>query len=154
MEAGRGKAGGDGERKGKPFLPSEQAAAASLARGVPPRAPRPWGSASPLDYKRIQESDLAHPYRFRNEETRGGITCSRSTQGGARLPFSGGRSFLVHQMRTRGPVVPGESTNLSSVRNHYVYQPRDFELNTSPQLAYFLVCKKTVITLTPPSLSC
>lgn len=41
MEAGRGKAGGDGERKGKPFLPSKQAAAASLARGVLPRAPSP-----------------------------------------------------------------------------------------------------------------
>lgn len=40
-EAGRRKAGGVGERKGKPFLPSAQAAAVSPPHGVPPGSPRP-----------------------------------------------------------------------------------------------------------------
>lgn len=74
MEAGREKAGRDGERKGKPFLPSEQAAVASLTPGVLPRDLRPWGSASLLDSMRIQESELAHPHRFTNEETRGRLS--------------------------------------------------------------------------------
>lgn len=82
VEAGRAEAGGDGEPKGEPLLPSAQTVAVSLPRGVPscPPHPRPWRSANPL----------VHSHRFGNEETREEslVQGPRVSPGGARLPVS------------------------------------------------------------------
>ena len=73
-----GEAGGDGERKGKHFFPLQQAAAASLLRGVPPRALRPPGVSQLLRVKGNKESRSSTPtptpIGLRPEETWGGVT--------------------------------------------------------------------------------
>ena len=72
--------GGGGWRrwgaKGETFSSLRQAAAASLLRGVPPRAPRPPGVSQLLGVKGNKESrwSTPTPVDLRPEETWGGVT--------------------------------------------------------------------------------
>lgn len=130
MEAGRGQPG-DGERNGKHFLPTAQAAVPrSLGRrgrrregreGCPTQADQPFrGQPAPWIPRECRSTCMGLGTRKRGEAKQG-----------PRLPVSA-NPLPCPLNEHLGSAVPGESTDLSSVRNPNVCQPYDSGPDTSP----------------------